>query len=220
MPTLPTLPNMPTNIKPFQKSITMKKSLLITLLSCLMLTAHTQQWKELTAADAKVAATQVMDAVKKVKTLDRRFEQVKRSPMTTTPTVSKGKMHYESPDVMLWSYESPYSFSMEIRGDKMTATRDGEVMKLGSKQQMGLKSMMKMIVGMSSGNSLFDDRSFDWKMAESADEYKVDMTPKNKNVKRMFSKVVLFFDKKSKDIKSLELTETDNSVTTITFLPL
>ena len=170
-----------------------------------------QGWRELSAAG------KLMEAVKKVKSMDRKFEQVKSSPMTTTPTVSTGNMHYESPDVMLWTYETPYSFSMEIRGDKMTARKDGQVMQLGSKQQMGLKSMMKMIVGMSSGSTLFDDRSFDWTMSESTTGYKVDMTPKNKNVRRMFSKVVLFFDKSSKNIKSLELTESDNSVTKITF---
>lgn len=195
----------------------MKKFVFIFFLNMLMISASAQQWKVLSPSDAKFAAEQVMAAVKKVKSLDRQFEQVKSSPMTTTPAVSVGKMHYESPDVMLWSYESPFSFSMEIRGDKMTARRDGKDMQLGSKQQMGLKSMMKMIVGMSSGSTLFDDRSFDWSMAESTSGYKVDMTPKNKNVKRMFSRVVLFFDKSTKNIKSLELTENDNSVTTITF---
>ena len=187
------------------------------LFSGLMLVASAQQWKELSVAEAKTAAVKVSDAVRGVKTLDRKFEQVKKSSMTTAPTISKGTMHYESPDVMLWSYESPYSFSIEIRGDKMTARKDGQVMQLGAKQQMGLKSMMKMIVGMSSGSTLFDDRNFEWSMAESKDGYKVDMTPKNKNVKRMFSRVVLFFDKTTKNIKSLELTESDNSLTTITF---
>lgn len=187
------------------------------LFSGLMLVASAQQWKELSVAEAKTAAVKVSDAVRGVKTLDRKFEQVKKSSMTTVPTISKGTMHYESPDVMLWSYESPYSFSIEIRGDKMTARKDGQVMQLGAKQQMGLKSMMKMIVGMSSGSTLFDDRNFEWSMAESKDGYKVDMTPKNKNVKRMFSRVVLFFDKTTKNIKSLELTESDNSLTTITF---
>lgn len=195
----------------------MKKIIFSILFTALVITVSAQEWRELPGAEAKVAAEQVMDAVKKVKSLDRKFEQVKKSPMTTTPTVSTGKMHYESPDVMIWTYETPYSFSMEIRGDKMTARKDGQVMQLGSKQQMGLKSMMKMIVGMSSGSTLFDDRSFEWKMSDGDDGYKVDMKPKNKNVKRMFSKVVLYFEKKSKNIKSLELTESDGSVTTIKF---
>lgn len=195
----------------------MKKIFLLLLISALAMSVSAQQWTLLSAADAQKKATLLLDAVKKVKKMDRTFEQVKRSPMTTTPTVSKGKMHYESPDVMLWSYETPYDFSMEIRGDKMTAKRDGQVVQLGSKQQMGMKSMMRMIVGMSSGSTLFDERSFEWTMAESADGYKVDMTPKNKNMKRMFSKVVLFFDKKNNNIKSLEMTESDNSVTTIIF---
>lgn len=195
----------------------MKKIFLLLLISALAMSVSAQQWTLLSAADAQKKATLLLDAVKKVKKMDRTFEQVKRSPMTTTPTVSKGKMHYESPDVMLWSYETPYDFSMEIRGDKMTAKRDGQVVQLGSKQQMGMKSMMRMIVGMSSGSTLFDERSFEWTMAESADGYKVDMTPKNKNMKRMFSKVVLFFDKKNNNIKNLEMTESDNSVTTIIF---
>lgn len=183
----------------------------------MVLDLSAQGWKVLPDAEARTAAAQIMESVKKVKVMDREFEQVKQSPMTTTPTVSSGKMHYESPDVMLWSYLKPYSFDMEIRGDKMTARRDGVAMQLGSKQQMGLKSMMKMIVGMSSGTSLFDDRSFEWTMWEGVDAYKVNMVPKNKNVKRMFSKVVLYFDKKTKNIKKLELTENDSSVTTISF---
>ena len=195
----------------------MKKSLFVTLFTCLMMTVSAQGWKELPAAEAKVAAEQIMDAVMKVKSMDRKFEQVKKSQMITTPSVSSGNMHYQSPDVMLWTYETPYNFSMEIRGDKMTARRDGQVMQLGSKQQMGLKSMMKMIVGMSSGSTLFDERSFEWTMYEKSDAYKVDMTPKNKNVKRMFSHVVLYFEKSTKNIKGLELTENDGSVTEITF---
>lgn len=195
----------------------MKKIVFSMLFTALVITVSAQEWRVLSGAEAKVAAGQVMDAVKRVKSMDREFEQVKKSPMTTMPTVSTGKMHYESPDLMLWTYETPYSFSMEIRGDKMTARKDGQVMQLGSKQQMGLKSMMKMIVGMSSGNNLFDDRSFEWKMSEGDDGYKVDMKPKNKNVKRMFSNVVLYFEKKTKNIKSLELKESDGSLTTIKF---
>ncbi|MBQ6955802.1 MAG: outer membrane lipoprotein carrier protein LolA [Bacteroidales bacterium] len=195
----------------------MKRIILLSIVLSFVASLSAQQWKTMADVEARAAATMLLDEVKKVKKLDRKFEQVKQSPMTTTPAVSKGTMHYESPDALTWSYETPFAFSMEIRGEKMTARRDGQVVPLGSRQQMGMKSMMKMIVGMSSGSSLFDDKTFDWTMAEGVGGYKVEMTPKNKNMRRMFTKVVLFFDKATKLVTGIELTESDSSLTTITF---
>ena len=158
----------------------MKRIILLSIVLSFVASLSAQQWKTMADVEARAAATMLLDEVKKVKKLDRKFEQVKQIPMTTT-------MHYESPDALTWSYETPFAFSMEIRGEKMTARRDGQVVPLGSRQQMGMKSMMKMIVGMSSGSSLFDDKTFDWTMAEGVGGYKVEMTPKNKNMRRMFT---------------------------------
>lgn len=195
----------------------MKNLILYILFSSMSLGIFAQEWKPLSGDAAESTAKSIITAVRDIKTLDRKFTQLKQSPMVTKPAKSTGSMHYETPDKMTWSYDAPNDFSIVMQGDKMTASKGGQVIKMSSKQQMGLKSMMKMIVGMSSGSTLFDDRSFEWSIAEKSDSYKVDMLPKNKNVKRMFSKVELFFDKSNKSIKSIELSESDGSLTTITF---
>lgn len=180
-------------------------------------TGWCQKWSEIKGDEATSVASSIMTEVKKVKKMDRRFVQTKHSKMVSEPVAMDGRMHYESPDVMNWEYEHPYSFAIEIKGDAVAMKRDGQVQQMGKKQQMGLKSMMKMIVGMSSGTSLFDDRNFDWKLYGNNKSYKVEMVPKNKNVKRMFDKVELIFDKSKKRISGLELQESDGSVTTIKF---
>lgn len=195
----------------------MKKTVLLIVAFVLSLPVFAQQWKELDSVKASHTAASIMSSVRGVNQMNRSFKQVKTSPIMAKPSVSTGKMRYVSPSRLTWEYESPTALTVEIDGDNMTVLRDGKQQKLSPKHQTGLKSMMKVIVGMSNGSSLFDDRNFEWKLFENNGSYKVEMIPKNKNIKRMFVRVNLFFDKGTKTVTGLDLSENDDTVTTITF---
>ena len=195
----------------------MKKIALFILVLVVPFTVIAQQWNELDVSKSSQTVSEIMKVVRGVKQLDWNFKQVKKSPAITQPVVSTGRMHYVAPDQVDWVYVTPENLTVKFKDNKISVFRDGTEQHLSPKQQMGLKNMMKMIVGMSNGSSLFDDRNFEWKLFENDGFYKVKMLPKNKNAKRMFVQIELLFDKKGNAVSSLEMTESDNSVTTITF---
>lgn len=194
------------------------KQIAILLVSVVMTSSlFAQQWRELDADRASQVASSILKDVRSVKKIDRSFKQVKNSPVVTQPVVSTGKMHYVAPDQVDWVYESPQKMSITIKGNKINVLRDGDEQELSSKQRMGLMRMMKMIVGMLGGSSLFDDHTFDWKLYENDSQYRLEMSPKNKSVRQMFVQIDMLFDKATKTVSSLEMKESDNSLTAITF---
>lgn len=60
-------------------------------------------------------------AQEKVRTLEARFEQVKRSSLLAEEAVSSGVMVYQQPDLIRWEYLAPDPHVILIRGDAFSA---------------------------------------------------------------------------------------------------
>ncbi len=72
-------------------------------------------------------------------------------------------------------------------------------------------------MGCASGNILFDKSMFNIDIQEDGTYWKVEMTPKKRNMKRMFSKLTFFFGLDDKIIDKVEFTEVNGDATTILF---
>lgn len=155
-------------------------------------------------------------AAASMKSMQCNFTQNKTMSMLAEPTISKGRMCYVSPDKMKWEYTDPYPFAIKVDGEKMTKIADGKEEILDTKNRM-YQGMMKIIMSSATGKNLFDKSAFDVTISSEGNFWRADMKPKKSDMKRMFSTMTFYFEKKRDIINKVVLTEANGDNTTIQF---
>jgi outer membrane lipoprotein carrier protein len=152
-----------------------------------------------------------------MQTLQCRFVQEKTSAMLAEPSVAQGTMHYAAPDRMRWEYTAPYAFALVVNGDRIVKVTDGKAEVLEGNAGRMYQGMVSLIMGSASGKKLFDTSAFDVALYDDGSFWKAVMTPKRRDMKRMFSQLVFRFDKKTNGISRVEFMEAGGGVTSIRF---
>ena len=152
-----------------------------------------------------------------MQTMQCRFVQQKISSMLTEPTVAEGTMHYAAPDKMRWEYTEPYRFALIVNGERIVKVTDGNAEVLEGNAGRMYQGMVGIIMGSASGKKLFDTSMFDVALFDDGAFWKAVMNPKRRDMKRMFSRLVFRFDKKTNGISQVEMVESGGDVTEIRF---
>ena len=193
----------------------MKKLLLSIVFVALGMMSFAQT--QLSENQSKTVMATLTEAATAMQTLQCRFVQQKTSSMLAEPTVSEGTMHYASPDRLRWEYTSPYAFALIVDGEKIVRVADGKAEELDAKSGRMYQGLVNVILGSASGKNLFDATMFDIVFFDDGDFWKVDMTPKRRDMKRMFSQLVFRFDKKKNTISRVEMKDAGGDLTEIRF---
>ena len=194
-----------------------KKSILMLLLALLTVGAWAQNEKPLTEAESQKVVAELTEAAAAMQTLQCRFVQEKTSTMLAEPSVAEGTMHYASPDRMRWEYTSPYAFALVVNGDHIIKVTEGKAEKLEGNSSRMYQGIVSIIMGSASGKKLFDTSVFDVVLYDEDAYWRAEMTPKRRDMKRMFSQLVFRFDKKTKGISRVEFKDAGGDVTSIRF---
>jgi len=193
----------------------MRRFLLFMLLSVICTTTFAQ--KQLTEAQSQEVMSQLTQAATSMRTLQCRFVQEKLSSMLVEPSVSEGTLHYKAPSRMRWEYVKPYAFALVVSGDRIVKITNGKSEALEGNSNRIFQGIVNIIMGSASGKKLFDLSVFDVVMHDDGTFWKAEMTPKRRDMKRMFSQLVFHFDKKSQIIDHLEFIEPQGDRTVIRF---
>ena len=192
------------------------KKLLLSLMFVafsLMVTAQTQlsesQTNEVIASLTKAAAS--------MQSMQCRFVQEKTSSMLAEPQIAEGRMYYAAPDRMRWEYTAPYAFALVVNGERIVKMTDGKAEVLEGNAGRMYQGMVNLIMGSASGKKLFDTTVFDIVLYDDNGFWRADMTPKRRDMKRMFSQLVFRFDKKTNGISRVEFVEAGGGLTSIRF---
>ena len=179
----------------------------------LMVTAQTQlsesQTNEVIASLTKAAAS--------MQSMQCRFVQEKTSSMLAEPQIAEGRMYYAAPDRMRWEYTAPYAFALVVNGERIVKVTDGKAEVLEGNAGRMYQGMVNLIMGSASGKKLFDTTVFDIVLYDDNGFWRADMTPKRRDMKRMFSQLVFRFDKKTNGISRVEFVEAGGGLTSIRF---
>ena len=187
------------------------------LLALLTVGAWAQNEKPLTEAESQKVVAELTEAAAAMQTLQCRFVQEKTSTMLAEPSVAEGTMHYASPDRMRWEYTSPYAFALIVNGEHIIKVTEGKVEKLEGNSSRMYQGIVSIIMGSASGKKLFDTSVFDVVLYDEDAYWRAEMTPKRRDMKRMFSQLVFRFDKKAKGISRVEFKEASGDITSIRF---
>lgn len=187
------------------------------LLALLGVSVWAQKAQPLTEAESQKVVAELTEAAAAMQTLQCRFVQEKTSSMLAEPSVSEGTMHFASPDKMRWEYTAPYAFALVVNGDRIVKVTDGKTEVLEGKTGRMYQGIVDIIMGSASGKKLFDTSVFDVVMYDDDTFWRAEMTPKRRDMKRMFSQLVFRFDKKTKGISRVEFKDAGGDVTSIRF---
>ena len=152
-----------------------------------------------------------------MQTMQCRFVQSKTMSMLAEPSVSEGKMYFASPDRLRWEYMTPYAFALVVNGERIVKVTDGQAEALDGNSGRMYQGITSMIMGSASGKKLFDATTFDIVLYDDGACWKAEMTPKRRDMKRMFSQLVFHFDKKTQVIDHVEFLDPKGDNTVIRF---
>ena len=156
-------------------------------------------------------------AAASMQTMQCCFVQEKTSSMLAEPSMAKGTMHYIAPDKMRWEYIEPYAFALVVNGDHIVKVTDGKSEVLEGKSSRLYQGIVNIIMGSASGKKLFDASVFDVALYDDGTYWRAEMSPKRRDLKRMFSQLVFRFDKKTNGISRVEFKDAGGDVTSIRF---
>ena len=194
-----------------------KKAILLVLFALLGVSVWAQPGKPLTETESQKVVSELTEAAASMQTLQCRFVQEKTSSMLAEPTVAEGTMHYAAPERMRWEYTKPYAFALVVNGDRIVKVTDGKAEVVDGKSNRMYQGIVSIIMGSASGKKLFDTSVFDVVLYDEDACWRAEMTPKRRDMKRMFSQLVFRFDKKTKGISQVEFKEAGGDITSIRF---
>ena len=141
-------------------------------------------------------------AAEKIKTVRCDFTQTKHTKMLKGEQVSKGKMSCELPDKLRWEYISPKASAIVMDGTSTPTQRNW-------------RGAATLIMNSVTGKSLTDGKAFQVSAKEMQTEYVATLVPLRKDLKRMYSKLVLHFNIKQSTVTEVELHEKNGDRTII-----
>lgn len=172
---------------------------------------------QLSESQSQEIMASLTEAASSMQTMQCRFVQSKTMAMLAEPSVSEGKMYFSSPDRLRWEYLTPYPFALVVNGEHIVKVMDGKAEVLDGNSGRMYQGITSMIMGSASGKKLFDTSTFDVVLYDDGAFWKAEMTPKRRDMKRMFSQLVFHFDKKSQVIDHVEFIEPKGDKTEIRF---
>ena len=193
----------------------MKRVLFSIILAVFGITSFAQT--QLSESQTQEVIRQLTQVASTMQSMQCRFVQEKTSTMLAEPSVAQGTMHYAAPDRMRWEYTAPYAFALVVNGERMVKVTDGKAEVLEGNAGRMYQGMVNLIMGSASGKKLFDTTVFDIVFYDDNGFWRADMTPKRRDMKRMFSQLVFRFDKKTNGISRVEFVSANGDVTSIRF---
>ncbi len=196
----------------------MKKILIAIVLSIVSLMALAQT--PLSEKESQEVLALLTQTAADMQTMQCRFVQEKTSAMLTEPSISEGIMRYAAPDKMRWEYTTPYAFALVVNGDRIVKVTDSQAEVLEGKSNRMYQGMVGFIMGSATGKNLFDASIFDVILYDDEAYWKAKMTPKRRDMKRLFSQMVFRFDKKTNGISCVEFVEAGGDSSSIRFVDI
>jgi len=153
----------------------------------------------------------------KVLSVDCDFTQTRESSLLSDKAVSTGHMTYRRPDYLEWSYKAPFVLTLTVDGSVTSLSRDGHIEELGGKQARMASELTKLIVNNINGRILKDNKMFSSDLSVIGGQIVITLSPKNKDMKKMWKKLAIYYDRDSRRAGKFEMLEQSGDLTTIIF---
>lgn len=188
----------------------MKRFILsLIVVSCCVLNISAQGVNE------QKAIQEISRAAAAIKTMQCDFVQTKTLKMLGDKMVSKGKMYCRQPDQLRWEYVTPYTYTFILNNNKVLLKKGKRSDVIDVNQNMMFKEIARIMMNSVLGKSLTDKKDFKVSVSGNAQQYTATLVPVKKDMKQMFTKILLYYDVKAQMVKKVGLYEKNGDNTVI-----
>lgn len=156
--------------------------------------------------EAKVKQ-QINAVASKMKTMQCDFVQTKYLKMLNDKMVSRGKMYYQQSNKLRWEYTSPYTYTFVLNGSKVLISKGKRNDVINVNQSKFFKEIARIMMNSVVGKCLTDSKDFKVSLTGASAEYVATLFPQQKQMKQMFQKIILHFNKQNSTVSKVELIE-------------
>ena len=190
----------------------------ILLLLCLIvsMTLQAQNLKKADDAQAKSVIERINRTAQSINSISCTFTQVKSLRFLNDKMTSHGRMFYEDSGKLRWEYISPYKYVFVLNGQNVHIKSAKSSQTIDIRQSRLFQSIAQMMMNSVTGKCLASDADFSCVIYVQDDQWIADLTPKKKEVKKMFKSIRLHFNNKRQMVSQVEMIETGGDTTVVT----
>ncbi|MBO4761747.1 MAG: outer membrane lipoprotein carrier protein LolA [Bacteroidales bacterium] len=190
----------------------MKQFITILMMSVLMSVPMSGQDVSMEGVKADIVAFS-----KKVSSIECDFVQVKESSLLAEKAVSSGHMNYRKPGYLEWKYLEPTPLTFTADGNNVALERDGKAGQLNGNQSRFVKKLTQLIISNIEGSILSDEMMFRSEFSMFDGNIMAVLYPQKKEIRKLWSKLVLHYDRETMGVRKFEMHESSGDLTVITF---
>ncbi len=195
----------------FNSKIKMKRILVFLTALCLSVTFAAAQQK----VDAAKVKQQINAVASSLKSMQCDFVQTKYLKMLNDKMVSKGKMYYRQSNQLRWQYTSPYAYTFVLNGSKVLISKDKRNDVIDVNRNKMFREIARIMMNSVVGKCLTDSKDFKVAVTATSTEYVATLLPQQKQMRQMFQKIILHFDRQRSTVSTVELIEKNADRTVI-----
>ena len=143
------------------------------------------------AQDVKAARQHIVDAAKGMKTMQCDFIQTKQTKLLSAASVSTGRLYYRQPDRLRWEYLTPTAHTFEIDGQKVLMSDSRGSREVDIRRNRKYREMARLMTNIMSAQSFVDEQDFQVSLAQAGKEWIATLVPRRKEVRHIFSSIIL-----------------------------
>lgn len=175
-----------------------------------------------TATAAAMSSQQKQEVIRRInktaaglKSMSCSFTQTKHLSLLSDKMVSEGKMSYKQPDKLRWEYTSPYQYLFIFNGSKVYVGNKSRKDVIDTQTNKVFKEVARIMMSTVTGTALSNSADFSIDVVDGSSTWKVTLIPKKKEMKGMFTKIELSFNKSNLMIAEINIYEKNNDRTNI-----
>ena len=175
-----------------------------------------QDYRPATRELQKELTQKIAAASQQMKTLHCDFVQKTTISILADEMVSEGKLHFKQDDKLCWEYLKPYRYRFILNGNKVMINSENKKDIIDVNNSRLFKEISKLIISGINGSGIFEEDKFTAKFNVGTHDYQVVLTPKQRELRQLFSSVTLTFNKTDYTVNTVEIRELGGDTTFIT----
>lgn len=169
----------------------------------------------LSATQQEEVIGKINAAVSGMKSMSCNFVQTKYLSLLSDKMVSNGKMYYKQPNKLRWEYTSPYNYLFVFNGTKVYVGNKSKKDVIDTNTNKIFKEIARIMMSTVTGKALSNKTDFTISVSSTNSSWVISLIPKKKEMKQMFSKIELIFNRSNTMISEINIFEKNNDRTNI-----
>lgn len=165
--------------------------------------------------DKEAVRKKVNRTAMEMKSMECDFVQTKHLKMLSDKMVSNGRMYYQQKNKLRWEYTSPKKYLFVLNDTKVRIKNGDRNDVVDTNQNKVFKEIARIMMNSVVGKCLNDDKEYKVDISASGSDWIATLSPLRKNMRQLFKRIVIHFDKQRAVVSRVELLEKNDDRTVI-----